>query len=104
MLSFSRPIAAGRGSITLADAMTRNNPNSPSNCHKGIDLVGCFGSREISGVDATTTGVGVAGIGVAVNVTSGILVKVAVGDGIGVTADVAANGIAIIPVSLPHRS
>ncbi len=48
--------------------------------------------------------VGVAGICVAVGAIGGVIVIVAVGDGVRVAVEVAAVGISTIPVSLPHKS
>ena len=50
------------------------------------------------------TGVGMTGLGVAVNVARGVAVQVAVGEGVNVAAGVGTNGMAMMPDALPQRS
>jgi hypothetical protein len=104
MLSRNRFNAAGRGSTTLADEIARNKPNKPSNCQNEIDLVSRAGTDGGRGNGVANTIVGVASFCVGVIVACDVAVNVGAGDGVAVTGEAAANGIAITPVSLPHRS
>ena len=49
-------------------------------------------------------GVGMTNLGVAVEVTAELTVKVAVGEGVNVAVEVETNGISMTPEALPHRS
>ncbi len=63
-MSRIRSIAAGRGSTTLAEVITINNPASPIICQRGSDC----GGVGISSDGVISTGVGKSGDFVAVDV------------------------------------
>ena len=63
-MSRIRSSAAGRGSVTLTEVITNNNPASPIICQRGSDR----GGAGISSDGVIRTGVGEAEIFVAVDV------------------------------------
>lgn len=94
--------AIGRGSTTLAEAITIISPTSPRICQSG-HWVGWEAGVIGVGEGITTTDVGEAGILVLVGMAKGNTVEVVVGVNVGVMVGQTPSGMEILPAALEHR-
>lgn len=98
----SRRKAFGRGSTTLAEAITIISPTKPSICQSGHGI-GCGVGVIGVGEGTTSDGVGEACILVLVGVAEGNVIEVVIGVNVGVMVGQTPSGIEILPVVLAHR-
>jgi len=98
----SRRKAIGRGSTTLAVAITIISPIKPRICQSGQGVEGEAGAIG-AGDGSTPTGVREAGILIFVGVVEGNAVDVIVGVNVGVIVGQTPSGTEILPSALAHR-
>lgn len=98
----SRRKAIGRGSTTLAEAITIISPTNPRICQSG-QAVGCGVGVLGVGEGITSDGVGEAGILVLVGVAEGNAVEVVVDVKVDVIVGQTPSGTEIVPAALAHR-